>query len=247
MVVAPGGGLDLLDDEARHAADRFASSYAALRKREGWIGPDGYEEPDRGDPRLWRARLEAMPKVVAALAGLRTVGRPVALDVGSGGGWAARFLGGADVIAVDLLSIDAGDAGLRVRADMCSLPVSDHTVDCVLYIASLHYAPMDDAIREAARVLRPAGMLVALDSPIYRDRSARSRAWARSAAYYAGAGFPELAEHYHPIDMAALRAALAAQGLGVIRLEGGTGADRWWQRLSRRRRPSFLLARPNPG
>jgi SAM-dependent methyltransferase len=247
-VVAPGGGLDLLDDEARHVADRFASSYAALRKREGWIGPDGHEDPDRGDPRLWRARLEAMPQVVAALAGLRSGGgRPVVLDVGSGGGWAARFLDGADVIAIDLLSVDAGGMGLQVRADMRGLPVRDHTVDCVLYIASLHYAPMDDAIREAARVLRPGGMLVALDSPIYSDRSAQSRASARSAAYYAGTGFPELAEHYHPIDVAALRGALAAQGLGVIRLDGGTSADRWWQRLSRRRRPSFLLARPKPG
>jgi hypothetical protein len=65
---------------------------------------------------------------------------------------------------------------------------------------------------------------------------------ARSAAYYADAGFPELAGHYHPIDLAALRAALAAGRFEVLRLDAGRTAHRWWERLGRPER-SFLVAR----
>jgi len=49
----------LLDDVARAVADRFATQYTALRRREGWVGPDGVEDPERGDRRLWAGRLES--------------------------------------------------------------------------------------------------------------------------------------------------------------------------------------------
>ena len=189
-----------------------------------------------------------MSRVAAALARFDSgAERGIVLDVGSGGGWAARYVGDADVIAVDLLAAGAGSAALHLRADMRSLPLRDHTVDAALYVASLHYAPLTDSIREAARVLRPGGALIALDSPMYHDRGAQARAARRSAEYYASAGFPELAEHYHPIDTGELRAALAARDVEVIRLDPGTGAEGWWQRLGRQRRPSFLLARTIPG
>jgi SAM-dependent methyltransferase len=247
LVAAPAGGLDLLDDQAREAADRFGAQYTALRRKEGWIGPDGREDPEGGAPRLWRARLDAMSQVASALTGLGSVGKPVVLDIGSGGGWAARYLGDTAVIAIDLLDSGGGSAAIQVRADMSSLPVRDHTVDAALYIASLHYAALGDSIRQAARVLRPGGVLVALDSPIYRDRTAQAQAAARSAAYYAHAGFPELADHYHPIDLGALRAALEANGFRVVRLDAGTSSARWWRRMGRPRHPSFLLAKSIPG
>src|SRR5713226_3256958 len=47
-VIAAGGGLDLLDDQGREEADRFAAQYTALRRKEGWIGPDGREDPEGG-------------------------------------------------------------------------------------------------------------------------------------------------------------------------------------------------------
>ncbi len=165
------------------------------------------------------------------------------VDIGSGGGWAARYLRDADVIAIDILDIDGRPDVLQVRADMRSLPLRDSTVDVAFYAASLHYAPVSDAIGEAARVLRPGGLLVAFDSPMYGDRRRQAQAEARSAAYYADAGFPELAAHYHPIDVTALRAALASEGFDVLRLEAGAGARRSWQGLGRPRRSSFLVAR----
>ncbi len=246
-IVAAGGGLDLLDDEAREAADRFALDYTGLRRREGWIGPGGREDPDGGDPRLWRRRVESMSEARAALAAIRTgERRPVVLDVGSGGGWAARYVDGADVIAIDLIDVAGSDAALHVRGDMRRLPLHDGSVDGALYIASLHYAPLEEAVAEAARVLRRGGVMIAVDSPMYRDRLAQARAQARSAAYYAGAGFLDLAAHYHPIDLTELKATMVASGFEVLRLEGGSTAGSWYQRAGRRRR-SFLLAKSKAG
>jgi SAM-dependent methyltransferase len=171
-------------------------------------------------------------------------GRPVVVDIGSGGGWAARFFPEADVIAVDLLNTESSGGVLNLRADMRHLPLRDSTVDVAFYAASLHYAPVSESIGEAARVLRRGGLIVAVDSPVYGDRRRQALAAARSAAYYAGAGLPELAAHYHPIDVADLRAALAAGGFDVLKLERGRTARRWWQGLGRPER-SFLLAKLN--
>ena len=196
---------------------------------------------------MWRGRLESVSRAATALSSQWTgAGRPVVVDIGSGGGWAARYLRDAEVIAIDLLDIQSRPGVLQVRADMRSLPLRDSTVDVAFYGASLHYAPVADSIREAARVLRPGGLVVAVDSPIYRDRRAQALAETRSAAYYAEAGFPELAAHYHPIDMADLRAALAARGFDVLRLEAGRTARRWRERLGRSER-SFLLAKLDHG
>jgi len=196
---------------------------------------------------LWRGRLESVSRAATALSSQWTgAGRPVVVDIGSGGGWAARYLRDAEVIAIDLLDIQSRPGVLQVRADMRSLPLRDSTVDVAFYGASLHYAPVADSIREAARVLRPGGLVVAVDSPMYRDRRAQALAETRSEAYYAEAGFPELAAHYHPIDMADLRAALAARGFDVLRLEAGRTARRWWERLGRSER-SFLLAKLDHG
>jgi len=192
---------------------------------------------------LWRGRLESVAQAATALSSQWTgPSRPVVVDIGSGGGWAARYFGDADIIAIDLLDIDSRPDVLQVRADMRSLPLRDHTVDVAFYAASLHYAPVSNAIGEAARVLRAGGLLVAVDSPMYGDRRRQALAEARSAAYYAEAGFPELAAHYHPIDVTALRAALASDGFKVLRLEAGVTARRWWERLGGPER-SFLVAR----
>ena len=242
-IVAVGGGLDLLDDREREAADRFAAMYTALRRQEGWIGADGREDPQGGEPRLWRARVESVSRAAATWSSQWSgAGRPVVVDVGSGSGWAGRFFRDADVIAIDPLDTETRPGVLNVRADMRHLPLRDSTVDFAFYAASLHYAPVSEAIGEAARVLRAGGLLVAVDSPMYRDRRAQALAESRSAAYYAEAGFPELAAHYHPIDLAALRVALAARGFDVLRLEPGRTARGWWERLGRPER-SFLAAK----
>jgi SAM-dependent methyltransferase len=129
---------------------------------------------------------------------------------------------------------------------MGRLPVRDRSLDAALYVASLHYAPVGDVIREAARALRSGGLLVAVDSPMYVGRSAQEQARARSAAYYAEAGFPELVAHYHPIDVIALREELARSGFELLTLHGGRTSQRWWNRWRRHSRPSLLVARLMP-
>jgi SAM-dependent methyltransferase len=247
ILAAAGGGLDLLGDEGREAADRFAAQYTALRRQEGWIGRDGREDPAGGESRLWRGRVESVSQAATAVSRQwMGTGRPVVVDIGSGGGWAVRYFGDADVIAIDLLDVESKPDVLQVRADMRSLPLRDSTVDVAFYAASLHYAPVSEAIGEAARVLHRGGLVVAVDSPMYIDRRAQALAEARSAAYYARAGFPELAARYHPIDVTALRAVLASEGFDVLRLEAGVTAGRWWERLGRPRRSSLLVARLVP-
>ncbi|HSS93993.1 MAG TPA: class I SAM-dependent methyltransferase [Candidatus Dormibacteraeota bacterium] len=243
-IAAAGGGLDLLDDDERLAADGFARLYAALRRREGWAGADGREDPQGGEPKLWRGRMESVSEAAGVLStAWKGGGRQVVLDVGSGGGWAARYLGHADVIAIDLLDVPTQAGVLHVRGDMRRLPVRDSSVDAALYAASLHYSPLSESIREAARVLAPGGLLVAVDSPIYEGRRSQARAEERSKAYYAAAGFPELGRHYHPIDVTELRACLAAAGFDVLRFDTGRSSQRWWSRLGRPGRSSFLIAK----
>jgi SAM-dependent methyltransferase len=237
-VISPSGGVDLLDDGTRAESDRFAERYHALRVQEGWVDDGGREDPRTGNQGLWRGRLQAVAQLAAsfesALAGRR---RPVVADVGSGGGWAAELLTGADVIAIDLQDV-ASPSALHVRGDMRSLPLRDATVDVALYAASLHYADVTESVPEAARVLTVGGLLAVIDSPIYPDPKRRTHAARRAAAYYRQAGFPELASRYHPIEAGSLRSTLIDSGFRIERFEFGSRR----QGLLRRRPYSLVIA-----
>jgi SAM-dependent methyltransferase len=242
-LINAGGGLDLLDDDSRSEADHFAVQYRALRMREGWADSSGHEDPVGGLHQLWDGRLESVANAAAVLARQWTSGtRPVVADVGSGGGWAARLLAPADVIAFDLLATRQ-PAALMVRADMRKLPLRDATVDAVLYAASLHYAPVGEAIAEAARVLRPRCLMVAVDSPIYGNARLQARAVQRTAAYYSGAGYPGLSRHYHPINAGELRSVLIDSGFEIERLSVQGPAWHAWRRLAQKAPASFVVAR----
>ena len=147
-------------------------------------------------------------------------------------------VGAGSVNVSGVVTIDIAP-GSDVRGDMRALPLADASVDGLLYAASIHYAPVEVAIAEAGRVLKPRGVLVAIDSPMYRDAAAAAAARSRTAAYYASAGFPELAAHYHPVEVGRLRSAFAAHGLEIARLTTGSR----WRRLLRRGPTSFVLAR----
>ena len=252
-IVAPGGGLDLLSDESRAAGDIFASQYRALRTAEGWVGESGREDPVGGPSNLWRGRVKSVADAAAILARECVAGaRPIVADIGSGGGWAERLLRSADVIAIDLVGFHSS-SGLNVRGDMRSLPLRNQSVDAALYAASLHYAPLTDVIREAARVLRPGALLIAVDSPIYPDPQAQARAVDRAAAYYRKAGHPDLAAYYHPIDAGRLHSVLKSSGFDIERFDLGSHGRDVWRRLGRRSQTSFVVARrtihvaPSPG
>lgn len=96
----------------------------------------------------------------------RTVDR--VLDVGGGSGRAAMAVPVEDRIVVDVsegMLTRARDRGLdAVRGDAARLPIPDAAVDAVAIVDALHHFPdQAGALREAARVLRPGGVVVVRD------------------------------------------------------------------------------------
>jgi ubiquinone/menaquinone biosynthesis C-methylase UbiE len=102
------------------------------------------------------------------------------LDIGAGNGWLSNRLAaqGDRVIAVDLL-VNAED-GLGawkfyepsftpVQAEFNHLPVMDRYADAVIFNASFHYSEdYGETMKEALRVLSAQGVIVLMDSPLYR-------------------------------------------------------------------------------
>lgn len=110
------------------------------------------------------------------------------LEIGAGNGWFSWRMAQAGhyVLATDI-SLDEED-GLgalsryaprgtasterltRARAEMEELPLEDSQFDLVVANGSLHYArSIARAVSEARRVLRPAGLFLVLDSPVYEE------------------------------------------------------------------------------
>jgi demethylmenaquinone methyltransferase/2-methoxy-6-polyprenyl-1,4-benzoquinol methylase len=96
--------------------------------------------------------------------------RPVerVLDVGGGTGQGVRALDVPEGIVVDAapgMLAEARDHGVTaVRGDARRLPVPDETVDAVLILDALHHMPdAEQVVDDAARVLRPGGVLVVLE------------------------------------------------------------------------------------
>jgi SAM-dependent methyltransferase len=242
LIGTQGGGLDLLDDTSRPEADAFAEKYRALRQNEGWVDPTG-QAPSSGRPELWgRLRSAARAAAILAREWPTPAGRVVA-DIGSGTGWAHPLFAGFGVIAFDILPTRPDENALTVRADMRRLPLRDATIDAAFFSASIHYVPLAEAVGEAARVLRHGGLLLVVDSPIYADDDARALAADRSAAYFAGAGFPELASGYHPTSAGELKSVVANAGFASIDLKTEGAVKTLWRRATRRPPASLLVGR----
>jgi SAM-dependent methyltransferase len=213
-----GGGLDLLDDVSRPAADAFAEKYRALRLSEGWVDPTGQGRTG-GRPEMWgRLRSASRAATIVAREWPNPAGRVVA-DIGSGTGWAHSLFAAFGVIAFDILPAMPTARAVTVRADMRRLPLRESAIDVAFFSASIHYVPLAEAVIEAARVLRHGGLLIVVDSPIYGDDGSRARAAHRSAAYYTGAGYPELAARYHPASIGELTSVVAGSGFGLVELQ----------------------------
>ncbi len=265
----------LLSMAGRQQQARFLQAYTKVREAEGWARPEPDSDLDANAAyylalpdydlsglynATWKMRGRNYRAMVAHLDS-RYPAPLCILDLGAGNGWMSRRLAeaGHAVCAVDINMHPADGLPVarvyfnrqatrfaRAEGEMANLPLQDGQFDAVIANASLHYTTaLDAALREAARVLRPGGVLITLDSPFFSDLAAGEQmVAARREAY----------RRYHqPTDAAGSflsyqRFAEASTAAGLGRIDwrgqwrkGAVSVGAWWgglmQRLRRRGEP----------
>ena len=170
--------------ERAETFSRFIRDYEAVRRFEGRGAADAayYRNlPYRPSPD-WKIRAKSFDAFLMTLKVFeKSLGSLRVLDLGAGNGWLSNRLSlrGHDVTAVDLTVNDFDGLGcwrfyeskfLPAQAEFDHLPVLDDSVDIVLFNASLHYSlDYKTTLTESLRALKDTGLLVILDSPVYRD------------------------------------------------------------------------------
>jgi SAM-dependent methyltransferase len=173
---------------------RFLEEYRLVRESQGW-GETRAEYFQRlpvvklSDPRvgIWRRRglsyADLLRNVIDPSE--RELRRQLDIvDAGAGNCWLSFRLveRGHNVVSVDLSADQVDGLGahrwygesstqlLPVRAEFDHLPFCERTADIVIFNASLHYSgSYETTLAESLRVLRPAGRVVVMDSPVYHD------------------------------------------------------------------------------
>jgi ubiquinone/menaquinone biosynthesis C-methylase UbiE len=171
---------------------RFLEDYRRIRHAEGRGSDDPayyralpYCDLTGRNSAMWRMRARTwryFEKIVLPPVE-RSARRPLdILDLGAGNGWMSYRLAIRThrPVAIDIFS-DPRD-GLKaarnydasfpvVEAEFDRLPFPPATFDLAIYNSSIHYSTDYAAtLSEARRCLRPSGIVVILDSPIYRRR-----------------------------------------------------------------------------
>jgi SAM-dependent methyltransferase len=181
-----GGVHRLLPEDRRRELQPILELQQRARREAGWKAEPGLPEVPPGHPHaaVWRRRARALRAGLALVADRLGRARWSVLEVGGGCGWAAAPLlaAGHRVAAVDV-NVDPEDglgAVERVtggaviplaEAEMEALPVEPRRFDLVVAPGSLHQgARLSRALVEIRRVTRRGGVLLVLDSPVFRRR-----------------------------------------------------------------------------
>lgn len=177
----------LLANGDRERFESFVDTYTAVRIKEGRDQYDGavlraLPECDAALPMSdqWRIRARSFRVLCKTLRERLQPGAKIA-DLGAGTGWLSNRLreSGYSPCSIDV-SADLTDglgaarqfngAWPRLQATFDNLPIVDGSADAVIFNASFHYCASPAAtIEESLRILKPGGLLIILDSPIYKD------------------------------------------------------------------------------
>ncbi len=231
---AVASGVPMLVRESdRPRLRAFADSFGLAWAKAGWASPDinylenlPFRDITRRRTTEWKLKARSM---VALFRVLDPQKWPCVFDLGCGNGWLSHQLAihGHDVYAVDVVlddTVGLGAAGAYVRmgppfrrvwADLERLPVQSSSVDVVACNASLHYArDIHASLRNIARVLRPGGFLVILNSPVHASPSSAVRAQAdfRARLRSLGASHEVVSSYHHFVRSELVSDVFAAVG-----------------------------------
>lgn len=177
----------LLTEERRRELLPFLELYQRVRRDQGWKVEPGlpYVAPEHKHAAIWNVRAARFRSGIELATGILGRGPWRVLDVGAGSCWASARLWerGHRVVAVDM-NLDPDDGLVaaeqlmadpsviaRAEAEMDALPLEPGLFDLVLVAGSLHHAPrLVRALVELRRVTRRGGLMLVLDSPVYRRR-----------------------------------------------------------------------------
>lgn len=179
---AVSGIWDLTRPERRTVLDEFARDYAAVRAAEQReLTPAEVQtlpvvRPDHPLASMWQQRAASYARLTKALDSLEPGDM---VDIGAGCAWLAADLARRDwcSAAIDI-TVHGGDGlaaaqfhsieVLLARAEMQAMPFPSNSIDLAVFNASLHYASkVTSALHEAARIVRPGGIIAVLDSPVF--------------------------------------------------------------------------------
>jgi ubiquinone/menaquinone biosynthesis C-methylase UbiE len=201
----------LLPESEAHYA-RFIADYESVRHSEGrgsnsadYYRALPFKDLSRQFSADWGIRARSFSLLVKnVLTRLQVpLGRALkVLDLGAGNGWLSNRLAaqGDRVIAVDLLINEQDGLGAwkyyensftPVQAEFNHLPVMDRFADAVIFNASFHYSEnYTETLREGLRVLSTTGLIIIMDSPVYRrDISGKKMVAEREAEFKKKYGF----------------------------------------------------------
>jgi ubiquinone/menaquinone biosynthesis C-methylase UbiE len=190
--------------ERRSYYARFIADYEKIRSLEGRQSQDSnyyrslpFQDLSGKFSADWRIRAASYKMLERIVTPDMKV-----IDLGAGNGWLSNRLAahGCEAYAVDLL-LNAED-GLGawkhyenqftpVQAEFIRLPFADGSTSLVIFNASFHYAEdYLETLREALRVLEPAGRIVIMDSPVYHHaESGEKMVNERKTAFLSQYGF----------------------------------------------------------
>jgi SAM-dependent methyltransferase len=197
------------ETDARH---QFLADYCRIRHAEGRGSDDPayyralpYEDLTSRNSAMWAMRAKTYRyferRVLSPIE--RAAGRQLdVLDLGAGNAWMSYRLSlrRHHPIAVDIFT-DARDGLLAARhypstfplveAEFDRLPFAASRFDLAVFNSSLHYSTSYvRTLSEVRRCLRPGGLVVVLDSPVYRRREDGERMVAdRHAGFLERYGF----------------------------------------------------------